>query len=118
MDTDATFDNIYAEADAAGHGAAAAVDVQELVIRDMFTGKTYHEPEGICGFAEIRFRGNTAWGRWAKKFVGAKKAYTGGLYIWVSDFGQSYDRKRAYAIAFARTLAAHGIDAYATARLD
>ena len=63
-------------------------------------------------------KGNTAFGRWAKKMGVAKKAYGGGLQIWISDFNQSMERKYAYARAFAASLEAHGIDAFADSRMD
>jgi hypothetical protein len=48
----------------------------------------------------------------------ATKAYPSGLMIWVSEGNQSYDRKRAYAEAYARVLNEAGIKAYANSRLD
>lgn len=76
--------------------------------------------EGPCGFASIHFKGNTSFGKWAAKNIGARRdSYKGGLYLWVSDYGQSYDRKTAYADAYAQVLRANGIaDAYSDGRLD
>jgi hypothetical protein len=72
-----------------------------------------------CGFASIRFRGNTAFGRWALKVGIARKSTMGGLYINVAAYGQSVVLKAAFAEAFAEVLRANGIDdAYATSRLD
>jgi hypothetical protein len=83
------------------------------------TGKPIEQlDEGACGFAWIAFPGNTAFGRWAKKQGIARPQYPKGLCIWVREFGQSVDRKAAYAGAYAQTLRNAGIDCYAGDRLD
>ena len=74
--------------------------------------------DGACGFAWVVIPGNSAFGRWAKKQGRARPHYPRGLCFWVSDFGQSVDRKTAYAGAFAQVLRNAGIDAYADSRLD
>lgn len=74
--------------------------------------------DGACGFAWINFAGNTAWGRWAKKAGIARPDYPTGLCVWVSEFGQSVDRKAAFAGAYAQVLRDAGIDCYAGSRLD
>ena len=74
--------------------------------------------DGACGFAWIAFPGNTSFGKWAKKQGLARSHYPSGLCVWVSEFGQSVDRKEAFAGAYARVLKDSGIDAYAGSRLD
>jgi hypothetical protein len=74
--------------------------------------------DGACGFAWIAFAGNTSWAKWAKKRGIARYNYPKGLCVWVSEFGQSVDRKAAYAGAFAQVLRNAGIDCYAASRLD
>jgi hypothetical protein len=74
--------------------------------------------DGACGFAWINFAGNTGFGKWAKKQGIARSHYPSGLCVWVSEFGQSVDRKEAFAGAYARVLKENGIDAYAGSRLD
>jgi hypothetical protein len=74
--------------------------------------------DGACGFAWVNFAGNTAFGKWAKKQGLARSHYPSGLCIWVSEFGQSVDRKEAFAGAYAKVLKDNGIDAYAGSRLD
>lgn len=74
--------------------------------------------DGACGFAWIEFPGNTAFGRWAKKQGLARSHYPSGLCIWVSEFGQSIDRKESYAVAYARVLRDGGVKAFAGSRLD
>jgi hypothetical protein len=73
---------------------------------------------GVCGFAWVKFPGNTAWGKWTKKQGYAHSSYPTGLQIWVSEFGQSMEKKEAYAYAFAEVLRKHGIKAYAGSRMD
>lgn len=78
----------------------------------------YRIDDGACGFAWVSFPGNTAFGRWAKKQGIARPHWPSGLCVWVSEFGQSVDRKSAYAGAYARVLNDAGIAAYAGSRLD
>jgi hypothetical protein len=80
--------------------------------------QSWYVSEGCCGFAWIEFKGTTPWARWAKKAGKARKNYPTGYSIWVSEFGQSVDRKEAYAKAFAKVLKEHGVEAYANSRLD
>jgi hypothetical protein len=74
--------------------------------------------DGACGFAWIAFPGNTSFGKWAKKQGLARSHYPSGLCVWVSQFGQSVDRKSAFAGAYAKVLKDNGIEAYAGSRLD
>lgn len=74
--------------------------------------------DGACGFAWVAFPGNTSFGKWAKKQGLARSHYPSGLCVWVSEFGQSVDRKEAFAGAYAKVLKDNGIDAYAGSRLD
>ena len=80
--------------------------------------RSYYISEGACGFAWVEFAGNTAFGRWAKKAGVARPHYPKGLYVWVSEGGQSIARKEAYAIAFAKVLNEAGISARPNSRLD
>lgn len=101
----------------AGLQAGREVNVAPMVVRDGRTGQTYNVPEGMCGFAWITVDGNTSFGRWAAK-NGWSKGYPRGRQYWVSEFGQSYARKDAYARAFVETLGRHNIRATAGSRLD
>jgi hypothetical protein len=120
---------LWAKAVKAGEAAAASCTPTPMIVGtaknplfgdEIDRSKTmYFVPEGLCGFASIRFKGNTGFGRWAKANGLAEKSYSGGLYYWVSGYGQSYERKSAYASAFAATLQSGGIsDAYSESRLD
>ena len=44
--------------------------------------------------------------------------FRSGLSVWVSEGGQSMERKEAYARAYADVLRAAGIEAYAGSRMD
>ena len=120
--------NVIEEAREKGNAAALNNKPTPMVVgeaKDLtsseidYSKKTYYVSEGVCGFAWIWFKGNTKFGRWAKKMGLAKSWYPTGLAIWVGEFGQSYERKMAYARAFAKVLNEYGInDAYASGRLD
>lgn len=125
--TKTDFAALYEEADARGFQAAEAAIPTPMIVGEEttpFSGvmdyskPTYFVADGLCGFAWIKFKGNTAFGRWAKKQGYATPAYNGGLQVRVAGFNQSVTRKEAYAHAFAETLRAAGIEAYAESRLD
>jgi hypothetical protein len=106
--------------------------------------RRYFVADGPCGFAWIKIptrrarptdKGynatlNVQFANWLKaqgKVQGRRNdemlfpertSYTGGVDIWVSGFGQSVQKKEAYAAAFAGVLNAAGITAYADSRLD
>jgi hypothetical protein len=83
----------------------------------------WHVPQGVCGFAWISVRpGNCGFAHWLKKQGLSKgRAYGGGVQIWVSQYGQSYELKMAYAQAAADVLKAElggKVRVYASGRLD
>ena len=108
------FARLFADAQAAGLKAGEeAVPVPMIVVEheDIFDDNSavahQYVPvmDGVCGFAWVNIRpGNSAVANFAKKHVGARKAYRGGVNIWCIEFGQSYTRKMAWAIAFAKSL--------------
>lgn len=79
---------------------------------------------GVCGFAWVNFGMKKGLGRrfgqWLIKNDHARKDdYYGGVSIWVSDFGQSMERKAAYAAAMANVFQDAGIEnAYPQTRMD
>jgi len=114
--TEIDFLALHKKAHEAGHKAATARIPQIMTVTD--GTRLWAESEGLCGFAEVCFKGNTAWARWAKSIKLAEKRFGGGFSIWISDYGQSYERKDAYAEAYAKVLKTNGIHAYAVSRLD
>ena len=112
------FSDLIARAYAAGIKAGRECMPIPMVVCD-HTGQPIEcVDSGACGFAWIAFPGNTAFGRWAKKQGIARSHYPSGLCVWVSEFGQSVDRKAAFAGAYTAVLVDAGIDAYAGSRLD
>jgi hypothetical protein len=123
------FETLYARAHTAGITAATNAKVRPMVVgspKSIFsdeldeTKPTYFVDDGVCGFAEIIVKpGNSRFANWLKAQKIAEKRYYGsGISIWVSNFGQSYQRKIEYARAFAEVLRQENIDARATGRLD
>lgn len=108
-------------ADEAGMIAASECNVQMLQISG-------YDPFPACGFAHVNFKpATTRFARWLKKMGFAHKShYEGGLNLSVSKFGQSYDKKLAYARAYAdviqHEIVLSGVEpslrVYATGALD
>jgi hypothetical protein len=90
--------------------------------------KAWCVPDGVCGFAWISLKANTPSNRSFLNdmkragFLGEhgkfSKSYNGGYQYWVSEGGQSMQKKEAYAHAFADVLRKNGITAYASSRMD
>lgn len=111
-----TNEQILQLASAAGDAAFHNALPDPMVVVDGV--KRYVVEGGACGFAWVKIKGNTPFGRFCKAKGIARKSYTGGLHIWCSHPSQSYDRKMAWASAFARVLNDNGIDAFGDGRLD
>jgi len=117
LKTPKEFTALVTAAHAAGLAAAAATTPEPMVLGDATI--TYIIPGGVCGFAGVRIRPATSsFARWMKKTGLARSSYYGGLETSVREFGQSMGLKMAYARAYADTLSAAGIDAYAWDRID
>jgi len=120
----AFFHSLFAAASEAGLLASAKAVPEPMVVTecDVLTGapsgRSYYVSEGVCGFAWVKIKGNTPFGRWAKKMGYARPAYGGGLMIYCPLNTQSYDRKTAWGNAFAKVLNDAGIFAYCDSRLD
>lgn len=83
------------------------------------TKPMYFVEGGVCGFAWVTVRpGNCSFAVWCRKNGIGHKAYYGGWELWVSEGGQSMERKEEYARAFAKVLTKHGIKAYSGSRMD
>ena len=120
---------VYAEAHALGIAAGNACSPTPMVVGTPttplgddidYSKDTYYVSDGVCGFAWVNIK--PARGGFVKFLkdnnIGRKDSYYGGWTIWVSGFGQSVDRKSAYARAFAKVLGDNGITAYNMSRLD
>ena len=118
---------IYKEAYTAGIKAGNEVGVPKFVVgtpttalgNDIDYAKPTYVLDGLCGFAWVKiFPARGSFVTFLKtKGIGGK-SYNGGYDIWVSEFGQSVDRKNAFAQAFAEVLNKYGINAYGQSRLD
>ena len=101
------------EAHERGHNAAMNAELQ------MITVVGYEdEPFPICGFGSIKVKGIRGKTLTEFKKRGFGKSYTGGQALFVRDYNQTYDMKRAYAKAYAQTLKDRGFNAWAESRLD
>jgi hypothetical protein len=120
------FSGLWAQAMAAGMAAGNAAAPVPMVVAqaDIFgkplpDAKRYFVPDGVCGFAWVKVRpGNSPFANWGKKKGLLKSAYGGGVQYWVGEFGQSMQRKEAFASAMAKVLSDAGINAYADSRMD
>lgn len=122
-----SFEVLYKEADEAGRSAAEKRVPAAMVVSQhacpLDDGSPIVQqwlvPEGVCGFAWIKVvPGNSPFANWLKKNKLAHKSYNGGVDVWVSAYGQSMDRKEAYAYAFAKVVQSAGLTAYAGSRMD
>lgn len=126
--SDAQYVAIWRLADIAGRAAVEALNVVPMTVIQRANPlddsspvtQSWHVPDGVCGFAYIRSKGNTAFGRWMKRATAARRdSYAGGVYVSVHEFGQSYQKKDAYARAFVKELVDNGIDGvWSESRLD
>ena len=120
---------IYADAHAQGVKAGNACNPTPMIVgtpttplgNDIDYEKDVHYvSDGPCGFAWVNIK--PARGKFVKFLkdnnIGRKDSYYGGYTIWVSGFGQSLDRKTAYAQAFAGVLKENGLTAYSMSRMD
>ena len=118
---------IYVEAYEAGLAAGKDAETPQFVVgspttplgNDIDFKKKTDVLDGLCGFAWVTISpARGAFVNWLKANELGSKGYYGGYEIWVREFGQSVDRKAAFAGAFAQVLEKYGISAYAGSRLD
>lgn len=112
----------------AGVNAGRDAIPEPMIVRDVEQDKTWYVGEGPCGFAWVEFKGNTKFARAVKRIFEGKNrnglvmygnAYPTGKQLWITAFGQSYDRKSAMAGTMARVLRERGYaDVWAGGRLD
>lgn len=110
-------EQILLDAEQAGREAAETCVPNPMVVQSQT--QSYFVSEGLCGFAWVTIRpARGAFVSFLKKRQYGSPGYNGGYQIWVSDYGQSYARKLAYANAFAKSLQENGVVAVADGRLD
>lgn len=101
--------------------------------------KTYFVEGGVCGFAWVNLKSKGGGMKFINSLVKVglakkgedrysdgfnntarfrKDSYYGGYTFWVSEGGQSMERKEAFARAFAGVLTETGLTAYARSRMD
>lgn len=114
----AMFEQVFNEAWNAGIAAATSIVPRTMVVQDMNGNVVDVVPEGPCGFAWLKVKGNTSFGKWLAKHHRARPGYPKGIELWISEYGQSYERKAAHAQAMASYLRGKGIDAWCGSRLD
>lgn len=116
-------------ADAAGRAAAEATVPQPMYVVERENPLDDTSPivkryapvmSGVCGFAWINIKpGNSSFARYLKdQGLARTDSYYGGVSVRVSGYGQSYEKKSAYAAAFASVLREAGIKAMDMGRLD
>jgi hypothetical protein len=91
----------------AGAAAVTALSVAPMVV----TGRegSYYVEGGVCGFARVEVRPRTsAWAKWLKSNGWYSSDYHKCIYMNVSEYGQSMQRKEAFAQAVAAWLTARG----------
>jgi hypothetical protein len=127
----AGFKALMVEAREAALAAGQAVEIAKSIVGTAiglsdeidFTKPVYLDTAGVCGFAWVDVRPATcSFARWLVKNGLASKAYSGGVRIRISEFGQSLERKEAAAQAMAGVLTASpllaGVRIHAGSRMD
>ena len=107
---------LHNKAHMAGMEAGYAIRPRAMVVHG--EGQDWLVNEGLCGFAWVNFKGNTAFGRALMKRGICRKGYPSGLTLWIYQFNQSWERKKAYAQAYAKVLNENGVEATWGERLD
>ena len=99
------FEQLWQKAVEAGNKAAIEGKPPRMGVRDLNGKLVGVVDDGACGFAWIKVRpGNCRFANWGKKTGLFKKDWNGGVMHWVSAFGQSVDRKAAFAGGVQRVL--------------
>lgn len=118
---------IYDKAHAAGMEAVNKLNVVPMTVvghanpldDNSPVTERYFVADGVCGFANVVVKpANSAFAKFLVSKKLASKHYAGGVSMYVHFFNQSYQKKQAYAQAFAKVLKDSGIKAYAESRLD
>ncbi len=101
------YEAVHVKAHVAGLEAGHNVDAEKYQAVDEITGKVYEQPFELCGFATVQVKGaNKGFGKWLANNDGRADSYYGGAALHVGHFNQSWERKGAYAKAYAKTATA------------
>lgn len=106
----ATFARIFNRAKQAGILAGDLKVPEPVIVQMKLPGKEkkrYNLREGLCGFAWVFFKVNGESGGGFVNWLMVGKEidkYEDGFRIWISEHGQSYERKMAHAKAMAQVL--------------
>jgi len=122
----ARFEQLLKDAHLAGERAVKATNPEPMIVAEHHNPLDDTSPvkrawickQGVCGFAWINIKDRSFNAYLKKHDIGRQDSYYGGRTIWVSAYGQSYELKRAYALAYAHVLNDAGINAYSGSRLD
>lgn len=130
----AKFRKLWLAAHSAGLQAAAACVPTPMVVQQHANQlddgspvvKEWYVPQGVCGFAWVTLHPATSsLAHWLKATVVRsdhhsdwRRAYQGGLQMWVHLGGQSMEIKQAYAGAFAKVFREAGYDCWPGSRMD
>jgi len=119
---------LYSKAHAAGMAAGNKASPTPMVVCQRANPLNDNSPVvkqyapvmgGVCGFAWIKMRpARGDFYNYCKAKGFGSKDYDGGWSVGVSGFGQSMERKEAYAHAFANVLNEAGLNAYSMSRMD
>jgi hypothetical protein len=110
----AKWEAIYAIAERTGRVAA-----EECIPTPMKVIGFDVEMEGMCGFAHVRVPdARKDFARWAVRSGKGSKHYISGATIYANVNSPSYDRRVAYAEAFAAVLSLNGVECSVHSRLD
>ena len=105
--SDHRWDDDLQTAHAAGMAAVAALTPEPMTV--VGNGRTYWVEGGVCGFARVEVRPRTsAWAKWLRATGWRSSDYFKCVTLNISEFGQSMQRKEAYAAAFADCLTRMG----------
>lgn len=127
---------LFEKAKEAGNRAAHDCKPVPMTVEDSNSGKQWHVPGGVCGFAWILIKCNNGPSRrfinqlkkagivtnnisnFGHGFAEIKPHYNGGFNWWCPLATQSMETKEAYMDAAAKVLKEAGITVYSQSRID
>ena len=116
------FEEVFNRAVEAGNEAMKAAVPRAMTVSNPASGESWYVEGGVCGFAWVNVKpGNCRFANWAKKNTKFKPdSYEGGVKYWVSEGGQSMERKEAFARAMSKVLTDAGVarSVYSGSRMD